>query len=105
NADLEARRSKVLVNLASNEYFGVIQPERVNARIITPTFLDENKGQFKIVSFFAKRARGAMASWLVLNRVKTAKGITGFDEMGYRYDPHRSTPDVPVFLRHEGVRG
>jgi uncharacterized protein len=105
NADLEARRSKVLVNLASNEYFGVIQPERVNARIITPTFLDENKGQFKIVSFFAKRARGAMASWLVLDRVKTAKGITGFDEMGYRYDPHRSTPDVPVFLRHEGVRG
>jgi len=101
NDDIAERGSKLVVNLASNEYFGVVQPERVNARIITPTFLDENaKGEFRIVSFFAKKARGAMASWLVLNRVKSAKGLTEFDDLGYRYDPHRSTPQGPVFVRH-----
>ena len=103
NADLAERATKVLVNLASNEYFGVVQPERLNASIVSPAFLDEKNGQFKIISFFAKKARGAMASWLVLNRVKTVKGITQFDELGYYYDSQRSTPRRPVFLRPEGV--
>ena len=103
NADLAARNSKVLVNLASNEYFGVIQPERIEADIVSPAFLDEKNGQFKIISFFAKKARGAMASWLVQNRVKTVKGIRGFDGLGYRFDEERSTRERPVFLRPEGV--
>jgi cytoplasmic iron level regulating protein YaaA (DUF328/UPF0246 family) len=89
----------VVVNLASNEYFSAVVPEALDARIISPKFLDEKNGQFKIISFFAKRARGEMAAWLIQNRVKTIKGITEFDGDGYRYDAERSTPDEPVFVR------
>ena len=64
-------------------------------------FLDEKNGNYKIISFFAKRARGSMASWIVQNRVKSAKALTGFDGMGYRYDPDRSTTEAPTFIRAE----
>ncbi len=89
----------VLINLASNEYFGAVQPKRIEARIVTPKFLDEKNGDLKIISFFAKRARGSMAAWLVLNRVDTIKGISEFDADGYRFDPERSSPQEPVFVR------
>jgi len=99
NDDLAERKSKVVVNLASNEYFGVIQPEHLQARLVTPTFLDEVKGQYKVVSFHAKKARGAMAAWLVLNRVSAVRALQDFDDLGYHYDSERSTPDAPVFVR------
>jgi len=89
----------VLINLASNEYFGAVQTDSVDARIITPKFLDNKSGQYKMISFFAKRARGEMAAWLVLNRIKSVRAIRGFDVDGYEYDPQRSTPDQPVFIR------
>lgn len=101
NADLAASPgAKVLVNLASNEYFSVVQPERFDGRIITPTFLDaKGDGDYKQVSFFAKRARGAMAGWIVRERITTAKALTDYDGDGYRYDADRSTDDRPVFVR------
>jgi cytoplasmic iron level regulating protein YaaA (DUF328/UPF0246 family) len=100
NEDLAASPGPdVLINLASNEYFGAVQPDRVEGRVITPKFLDEKNGDLKIISFFAKRARGAMAAWLVLNRVDTIKGIAEFDGDGYRYDKSLSTADEPVFVR------
>jgi cytoplasmic iron level regulating protein YaaA (DUF328/UPF0246 family) len=100
NKDLAASPGPdVLINLASNEYFGAVRPKHIEGRIITPKFLDEKNGEYKIISFFAKRARGSMAAWLVLNRVDTIKGIAEFDGDGYRYDPARSTPDEPVFTR------
>lgn len=89
----------VLINLASNEYFGAVRPEKLDATIISPKFLDEKNGDLKIISFFAKRARGSMAAWLVLNRVDTIKGIRDFDADGYRFDPVRSTTREPVFVR------
>lgn len=92
-----------LVNLASNEYFGAVKPDLLTAPVITPTFLDEKNGQFKVIAFFAKRARGAMAGWLIRERVKTLKGLRGFDGLGYRYDPDRSTSTNPVFVRPEGA--
>ena len=91
------------MNLASNEYFGAVKPELLTAPVITPTFLDEKNGQFKIIAFFAKRARGAMAGWMIRERVKTRKGLTEFDGLGYRYDAERSTSDNPVFVRPEGA--
>jgi len=100
NVDLAASPGPdALINLASNEYFGAVQPERINGRVISPKFLDEKNGDYKVISFFAKRARGSMAAWLVLERVDTIKGITDFDVDGYRYDPSRSTPNEPVFIR------
>ncbi len=101
NADIDASPgSPVLVNLASNEYFNAINPRRVDARIVAPVFLDsKNGGDYKIVSFFAKRARGSMAGWIVQNRIKSTKALKQFDAMGYRFDPERSTTNRPTFIR------
>ncbi len=99
--DLDASPgSKVLVNLASQEYFGAVRPDRIDAPIVTPVFLDANDdGEYRTVGFFAKRARGAMAGWIIAERVKSARGLRRFDAMGYRFDGDRSTPDRPVFTR------
>lgn len=101
NADLAASPgAAVLVNLASQEYFSVVRRERVDARIVSPRFLDaRGDGEHKIVSFFAKRARGAMAGWVIRERITTPRRLVEFDLDGYRYDPARSTPDEPTFTR------
>ncbi len=101
-ADLrESPGPDVLVNLASNEYFSSVDTDRLAARIITPSFLDSKDGKDpKIISFFAKRARGAMAGWLIQNRVKTLKALQQFDGLDYAFDPDRSTPSNPVYVRY-----
>lgn len=92
--------ANALVNLASNEYFSSVRPEALGGRVITPVFLDSKGGKpFKIVSFFAKRARGAMAGWMIRERVTTLKGLTDFDGLGYAYAADQSRPDAPVFTR------
>ncbi len=100
-ADIDASPgADVLVNLASNEYFGAVDPQGLGARIISPVFLDsKDGGPHKIISFFTKKARGAMSQYLIKNRINTVKAITDFDGMGYSYDASQSTPDRPVFLR------
>ena len=101
NADLASSPgAAVLVNCASNEYFGAVRPADIEGRIITPRFLDaKDGGEFKMVSFFAKRARGAMAQWIIKERIKSARALTEFTGMGYRHDPERSTPSEPAFVR------
>lgn len=90
----------VLVNLASVEYSTVIDEGRLGARVVAPRFEDvDAKGVPRVVSFFAKRARGAMTAWLVRNRVRTPGKIVDFDGLGYRYDEQRSSKDRPVFVR------
>lgn len=91
--------AKVLVNLASNEYFSSVKPGRLSVPVITPTFLDAKNGNYKVISFFAKKARGAMAGWIIKNRVGTVKGLNAFDATGYQHDPDRSSPGRPVFVR------
>lgn len=97
--DLEAMKPRTLVNLASVEYFKSVHPDMLDARIVTPRFEDYNGGEYRVVSFFAKRARGALASWLVMNRVKTLRGMQDFVDLGYRYDADRSTRNQPIFVR------
>lgn len=93
--------AKVLVNLASNEYFGAVRPELIDAPIVSPAFLDAKNGNDpKIISFFAKRARGVMSAWIIQKRVSARKALIDFDGMGYKYDRERSTADRPVFVRH-----
>ena len=95
--------ANVLVNLASNEYYGSVEPKRIESPIVAPAFLDaKGDGDYKIVSFFAKRARGAMSGWIIQNRIKSQSALTEFDGMGYSYDAERSTPDRPVFTRRDG---
>lgn len=97
--------SSVLVNLASAEYFAAVCTEGLDARVISPRFEDTDpKGRRSVVSFYAKRARGELAAWLVLNRVHSARAITEFDQAGYRYDRAASTPDQPVFVRPFAAR-
>lgn len=102
NADLaESPGSKTLINLASNEYFGAVKAKALDGRLVSPVFLDGKDGaEPKIVSFFAKRARGSMSGWIIRNRVKSPKALLDFAEDGYRYDPERSQADRPVFVRH-----
>ncbi|MBW3605574.1 MAG: peroxide stress protein YaaA [Actinobacteria bacterium] len=102
SADLAASPGPdALINLASEEYFTAVRADAIDGRVISPRFLDARDGDYRVISFFAKRARGAMAGWLVRNRVRTLKGIRDFDGLGYRFDPERSTADEPVFLRDE----
>lgn len=92
--------AEVLVNLASDEYFSVVKPARLGARIISPRFEDQAPdGSYKVISFFAKRARGEMAAWLVADRSRSAGALKRFDAAGYRYVPELSSADVPVFRR------
>lgn len=90
----------VVVNLASNEYFGVVDGERLGVRVISPRFEDRGPdGNPRVVSFHAKRARGLMAAWLVRDRARTPSRILEFSAEGYELDEARSTKDQPVFVR------
>jgi hypothetical protein len=107
NADLaQSPGPDVVVNLASKEYFRSVRPEALAGRLISPRFLDaDERGDYRVVPFFAKRARGEMAAWLVLNRVRSIRALREFDGAGYRYDRERSTPNEPAFLRpHDAHR-
>jgi len=100
-ADLAASPGeRVLVNLASHEYVTAVDLEALDAAVVSPRFEDQGpRGDWKVISFSAKRARGEMAAWLVRHRVRTLADLTEFDDAGYRYVPSLSTPEVPVFRR------
>ncbi len=99
-SELENHRSKLLVNLASNEYWDVLDPGRIGAnRVVRPVFKDLKNGRYKFISFYAKKARGLMASYIVKNRVDTMRGLKDFDWGGYRYCDAESSKDEFVFLR------
>jgi cytoplasmic iron level regulating protein YaaA (DUF328/UPF0246 family) len=97
NKDLKA--SSILVNLASIEYFSSVDTEKLKSRVISPVFKDFKNGQFKIISFYAKKARGLMAKYLIENRVKAPEGLYKFNLDGYKYSKKDSTEYSPVFLR------
>ncbi|NIZ60357.1 peroxide stress protein YaaA [Sedimentitalea sp. CY04] len=99
NAQAEAVGSQVLVNCASLEYFGAVAPKALKLRVITPVFMEDKGGTPKVVSFFAKRARGAMARFIIQNRVGDPEALKDFDTGGYEYQAKMSTADTPVFLR------
>ena len=89
----------VLVNLASKEYFSALDVPAIDARVITPRFLDFRSGKYRFVSFLGKRARGMMARFIIERRMRFARGLLDFSEAGYRYDPDQSTRDKPTFIR------
>ena len=89
-----------LINCASQEYFGAADRKALKLRVITPQFLEVKGDRPRIVSFFAKRARGAMARFVVENRLTDADDILDFGTGGYAYDADLSMPDKPVFLRN-----
>ncbi len=97
NKDLKT--SSIVVNLASIEYFSSVDTEKLKSRVISPVFKDFKNGQFKIISFYAKKARGLMAKYLIENRAKTPEDLNKFNLDGYKFSKKDSTEDKPVFLR------
>ncbi|AZV76463.1 peroxide stress protein YaaA [Parasedimentitalea marina] len=99
NAQGQETNAQVLVNCASKEYFGAVAPQALKLKVITPVFMEDKDGSPKVVSFFAKRARGAMARFIIQNRLRDPDGLKDFDVGGYKYQAKMSTADAPVFLR------
>ena len=97
--DLTTHRNKTLINLASNEYFKAVRPSLLPGKVITPVFKEHHKGQYKVLSFFAKKARGYMASWIVKNRINKPDDIKAFDVDDYRFNEDFSDDTTWVFTR------
>lgn len=104
NAELKEHKSQVVVNLASSEYFKSVKSKQLIGELITPVFKDEKNGQFKIISFYAKKARGLMAAYLVKNNIDAADELKCFDTAGYRFSEEESTASDWVFKRTEKDR-
>jgi cytoplasmic iron level regulating protein YaaA (DUF328/UPF0246 family) len=101
NQRLELSKSKILINLASNEYFKAVKIKQLKAELITPVFKDEKNGQYKIISFYAKKARGLMAAYIIKNKVTTVKELCEFDVAGYRFVAAESDAQTITFKRSE----
>lgn len=99
NAQVAGDRKPTVVNLASNEYFKAVSLDALCARVVTPKFKEEQGGKLVMNSFFAKKARGLLARYVIKNRIKNPDDLAGFDLEGYRYDDARSTDDEPLFTR------
>ena len=103
NTAAETIGTGTLLNCASQEYFGAVDRKRLKLRVVTPAFLEDRDGEGRTISFFAKRARGAMARFVIDRRITDPEGLRDFDAMGYRFDPDTSTPETPVFRRPYGA--
>lgn len=99
NQALADQGDDVLLNLASNEYFSAVKRSTLNARIINTEFRDWKNGQYKIISFYAKKARGMMSRFVIKERIDNPDALKQFDEHGYCYSPVHSKADTLVFLR------
>ncbi len=99
NAQIDALDSEILVNLASTEYFKSVKKKQLKATLVTPAFKDWKNGQYKMISFFAKKARGMMVQYLIKNQVSDMEGLLKFDLDGYQYNPELSKPNEPCFTR------
>lgn len=101
NQAIAEQGDNVLINLASNEYFKAVKPKSLDAQVITPVFKDCKNGQYKVISFYAKKARGMMARYIIDNRIASVADLTKFDTAGYYFVEDESTPTELVFKREE----
>ncbi len=101
NQVLEEQGDNVLINLASNEYFKSVKPKKLAAQIYTPVFKDKKNGQYKVISFFAKKARGLMARYILENQLSEVAQLKDFNSAGYYFSEAGSTDKELVFLREE----
>ena len=101
NEQLARLESRVLVNLASNEYFRSVKPRDLDAEVITPVFKDLKNGKYRVISFFAKKARGQMARYAIDNRLKDVEGLKKFRVDGYRFNKAESSAREWTFTREQ----
>lgn len=101
NRDLAEIDAKLLVNLASDEYYKSVNEKKIRAEIIKPVFLDQKNGKYKVISFYAKKARGLMARYLIENKLSQVEQLKAFDSEGYYFDAESSSNKELVFKRDE----
>jgi len=101
NKQLKAIDSNVVLNLASNEYFKSVKSKSLDGDIVTPVFKDWKNGQYKMISFFAKKARGYMSAWVIQQQIEDLNMLPKFDVAGYQYSANDSDALNPVFLRKQ----
>ena len=99
NEAVAAQGDNVVVNLASDEYFRAVKPKQLQAEIVKPVFLDEKNGSYKVISFYAKKARGLMSRFIITRRLTQPEQLKAFDLEGYRFDEARSQGNEYVFTR------
>lgn len=99
NKEFSKTDKPLLINLASNEYFKSVHTKNLNADVITPVFKDMKNGKYKIISFFAKKARGLMSAYIIKNKLTQAKQLKNFNGAGYAYDDAISTSTELIFVR------
>jgi len=99
NKQLRKLRSRTLINLASHEYFKSVDLASLNAEVVTPVFKDWKNGKYKIISFFAKRARGRMSAFILQSQLDTPEQLKDFDWDGYQHAPDQGADGEVVFTR------
>ena len=99
NALLKSHKNKGVINLASVEYFSSVNADELIGPCISPVFKDYKNGKYKIISFYAKKARGMMARYIIQNKVDSLEALKTFDAGGYKYSKKDSGEFSPVFLR------
>ena len=99
NEDAKTAKASHIINLASNEYFKAVRPKQLNKPVITPVFKEERGGQLKLISFFAKKARGTMARWIIENQIEEADKLQNFAEDGYRFHSVNEKKGELLFTR------
>ena len=101
NQELSEQRNPILINLASDEYFKVVDVSQINYPIIRCQFLDKFRDKYRFMSFYGKKARGLMARHIIQNKVENVAGLKRFNAEGYQFDRSQSTKDSLVFVRDE----
>lgn len=101
NEELESHSNQIVVNLASDEYFKAVNTDKLARPVISPVFKDWKNGEYKIISFHAKKARGMMARYIVEQRIQDPDELKKFDRGGYRFNEAMSTVVQPVFVRDQ----
>lgn len=96
---IDQQGDNILINLASDEYYKSVKETQLNAQIIKPIFLDNKGGKYKVISFYAKKARGLMCRYIIQNRLTEIEQLKDFDLGGYWFDPTSSTQTEFVFKR------
>ncbi|WPC99661.1 peroxide stress protein YaaA [Proteus terrae] len=103
NKALEEQGDNVLINLASDEYFKSVNPKKLNAEIVKPVFLDEKNGKYKVISFYAKKARGLMSRFIIQEKLTNKAQLKEFDLEGYQFNSAGSEGNTLVFKRAESM--
>lgn len=104
NAQLKKIKSEHLINLASNEYFKAVKPKQINGEVITPAFKEYKNGDYKMIGFYAKKARGLLSRYIIQNQLSDIEDIKSFDVEGYKFNKSLSKGNSWVFTRRSAPK-